>query len=114
MKRVCGDGEWERPTLTSLTRGAFGLIVPKVGIIGECGVVHRAIRQFPHRIAMALILTGERIKADQVMRYGLVKEVVPFAALQEAAQSWGASYLPHRLSQSKLPRARYSRGATCR
>jgi crotonobetainyl-CoA hydratase len=66
----------------------FGLPETKVGIIGECGVVHRAIRQLPHRIAMALILTGERIKAAQAFQHGLVNEVVAFAELVEATQRW--------------------------
>jgi crotonobetainyl-CoA hydratase len=66
----------------------FGLPETKVGIIGECGVVHRAIRQLPYHIAMALILTGERIKADTAQQYGLVNEVVPYADLAGAAQKW--------------------------
>jgi crotonobetainyl-CoA hydratase len=68
----------------------FGLPETKVGIIGECGVVHRAIRQLPHHIALQLILTGERIKADQAYHYGLVNEVVPYANLSEAAEKWAA------------------------
>ena len=66
----------------------FGLPETKVGIIGECGVVHRAMRQLPHHIAMAMILTGERIKAEVAERFGLVNEVVPFAELAAAAQKW--------------------------
>ena len=66
----------------------FGLPETKVGIIGECGVVHRVIRQLPHHIAMAMILTGERIKADAAERFGLVNEVVPFADLATTAQKW--------------------------
>ena len=66
----------------------FGLPETKVGIIGECGVVHRAMRQLPHHIAMAMILTGERIKADVAERFGLVNEVVPFADLAATAQKW--------------------------
>ncbi|MEE4454838.1 enoyl-CoA hydratase-related protein [Novosphingobium resinovorum] len=66
----------------------FGLPETKVGIIGECGVVHRAIRQLPHHIAMAMILTGERIKADVAERFGLVNEVVPYADLAATAQKW--------------------------
>lgn len=66
----------------------FGLPETKVGIIGECGVVHRAIRQLPHHIAMAMILTGERIKADVAERFGLVNQVVPLADLPDAAQKW--------------------------
>ena len=66
----------------------FGLPETKVGIIGECGVVHRAIRQLPYRIAMAMILTGERIRADVAHQYGLVNEVVPYADLSATAQKW--------------------------
>lgn len=66
----------------------FGLPETKVGIIGECGVVHRAMRQLPHRIAMAMILTGERIGADAAARFGLVNEVVPFEDLLASANRW--------------------------
>jgi crotonobetainyl-CoA hydratase len=66
----------------------FGLPETKVGIIGECGVVHRVVRQLPHHIAMAMILTGERISAEAAARFGLVNEVVPFADLADAAARW--------------------------
>jgi enoyl-CoA hydratase/carnithine racemase len=66
----------------------FGLPETKVGIIGECGVVHRAIRQLPYHIAMQLILTGERIKAEEARGFGLVNEVVPFSDLADAAERW--------------------------
>lgn len=66
----------------------FGLPETKVGIIGECGVVHRAVRQLPHHIALAMILTGERIKADAAERFGLVNEVVSYAELAPTAQKW--------------------------
>lgn len=66
----------------------FGLPETKVGIIGECGVVHRAIRQLPYHIAMAMILTGERITADAAQRYGLVNEVVSYTELESAARKW--------------------------
>lgn len=66
----------------------FGLPETKVGIIGECGVVHRAMRQLPYHIAMAMILTGDRIKADVAERFGLVNAVVPFAELAATAQAW--------------------------
>ena len=71
----------------------FGLPETKVGIMGECGVVHRAIRQLPHRIAMAMILTGERIKAERALHYGLVNEVVPYAELAAAADRWANKIL---------------------
>ncbi|TFD45980.1 crotonase [Cryobacterium frigoriphilum] len=68
----------------------FGLPEVKAGIIGESGVMHRAIRQLPHHVAMALILTGERMSAADAERYGLVNEVVPFAELQQTAEKWAA------------------------
>lgn len=66
----------------------FGLPETRVGIIGECGVVHRAIRQLPHHIAMALILTGERMPVADLAPYGLVNEVVPFDQLEATAIKW--------------------------
>lgn len=68
----------------------FGLPETRHGIIGECGVVHRAIRQLPHHIAMALILTGERIGAAKAEQYGLVNEVVAPGDLAQAALAWAA------------------------
>lgn len=66
----------------------FGLPEVKAGIIGECGVMHRAIRQLPHHIALALVLTGERMPAEDAARYGLVNDVVPLADLAAAAERW--------------------------
>ncbi|GAA3886068.1 crotonase/enoyl-CoA hydratase family protein [Leifsonia kafniensis] len=66
----------------------FSLPEIKVGIIGEAGVVHRAVRQLPYRVAMSLILTGERMPAEQALHYGLVNEVVTADALTEAAEAW--------------------------
>jgi enoyl-CoA hydratase/carnithine racemase len=67
----------------------FGLPETKVGIIGACGVVHRVVRQLPH-IAMAMILTGERVKANEAQRFGLVNTVVPFAEMGSAAMQFAA------------------------
>ncbi len=68
----------------------FGLPETRHGIIGECGVVHRAVRQLPYHIAMAMILTGERINAETAAQHGLTNEVVPFEQLAEAAAEWAA------------------------
>jgi enoyl-CoA hydratase/carnithine racemase len=68
----------------------FGLPETKVGIIGESGVMHRALRQLPYRVAMALVLTGERMPAADALQYGLVNEVVPLEALADAADAWAA------------------------
>ncbi|MCB2051416.1 MAG: enoyl-CoA hydratase/isomerase family protein [Novosphingobium sp.] len=68
----------------------FGLPETRHGIIGECGVVHRAVRQLPYHIAMAMILTGERIDAATAAQHGLANEVVPLENLAEAAANWVA------------------------
>jgi crotonobetainyl-CoA hydratase len=66
----------------------FGLPEVKAGIIGEAGVVHRASRQLPHHIAMSVILTGQRLSAEDAFRFGLVNEVVPLDALADAGMEW--------------------------
>lgn len=81
---MCAD------VIVAADNAQFGLPETKVGIIGECGVVHRAVRQLPYHIAMGMILTGDRIKADAAARFGLVNEVVPFAELAEAAGKWAS------------------------
>lgn len=79
---MCAD------VIVAATNAQFGLPETKVGIIGECGVMHRAIRQLPYRIALTMILTGERLPANAAMSYGLVNEVVEPGLLLEAATRW--------------------------
>jgi enoyl-CoA hydratase/carnithine racemase len=67
---------------------SFGLPETAVGVIGECGVVHRAMRQLPYRIALSMILTGSRLGAADAAIYGLVNEVVPHRSLEAAAGRW--------------------------
>jgi crotonobetainyl-CoA hydratase len=62
----------------------------KAGIIGEAGIMHRAIRQLPHHVALAMVLTGDRLPAAKAEQYGLVNEVVPAAELAAAADRWAA------------------------
>lgn len=60
----------------------------KAGILGEAGIMHRAIRQLPHHIALAMVLTGDRLPAAKAEQYGLINEVVPDAELAAAAGRW--------------------------
>lgn len=66
----------------------FGLPETMLGVIGECGVVHRAIRQLPYRVALSMILTGERLHADKALLHGLINQVVEARALADATDQW--------------------------
>lgn len=66
----------------------FGLPETAVGVIGDCGVVHRAIRQLPYRVALGMILTGGRLSAGEALRHGLVNEVVKREAVESAVEAW--------------------------
>lgn len=66
----------------------FRLPEAKIGVIDHCGVVHRAIRQLPHHVAMAMIIAGEPLSAQDALRFGLVNAYVPRAELTEAVRQW--------------------------
>lgn len=79
---MCAD------VIVAASNAQFGMPETKAGIMGECGIMHRAIRQLPHRVAMAMILTGDRLPASDAKSYGLVNEVVEPADLMTTAQRW--------------------------
>jgi crotonobetainyl-CoA hydratase len=79
---MCAD------VIVAAKNALFSLPETKGGIMGESGVMHRAIRQLPYRVALTMILTGERLQADDALRHGLINEVVEFADLPAAAQIW--------------------------
>jgi crotonobetainyl-CoA hydratase len=66
----------------------FGMPETKAGILGEAGIMHRAIRQLPHRLALEMILTGERLGARRAFEVGLVNEVVGVDDLEAATGRW--------------------------
>lgn len=74
--------------IVAASNAQFGMPETKAGIMGECGIMHRAIRQLPHRIAMAMILTGERLPARDALTYGLVNEMVEAPELMNGAMRW--------------------------
>lgn len=65
----------------------------KAGIIGEAGILHRAVRRLPHQIAMGMILTGDRLPAAKAEQYGLVNEVISVDELATAADRWADKIL---------------------
>src|SRR6185295_10017379 len=44
--------------------------------------------QIPYRLAMGMLLTGERIDAARALEWGLINEVVPRAELDAAVARW--------------------------
>jgi enoyl-CoA hydratase/carnithine racemase len=50
--------------------------------------MHRLVRHVPLKIAMGMLLTGDRISAQEAYRIGLVNEVVPLTELLTAARRW--------------------------
>ncbi|CAE6738285.1 enoyl-CoA hydratase/isomerase family protein [Paraburkholderia aspalathi] len=66
----------------------FGLAEVKHGLIAGYGGTQRIMRQLPHAIAMEMLLTGDRITADQALRWGLVNKVVPQSELLPTAYEY--------------------------
>jgi enoyl-CoA hydratase/carnithine racemase len=66
----------------------FRLPEAKAGVIDHCGVVHRAIRQLPHHVAMAMIVASEPLTAQDALRFGLVNACVARAELAASIDQW--------------------------
>lgn len=60
----------------------------KVGLVAAAGGVHRLPRQLPLKIAMAMLLTGKSISAQEAHQWGLVNEVVPQTDLMTTTDKW--------------------------
>src|SRR3546814_20045611 len=86
---MCAD------VIVAAENAQFGLPETRHGIIGECGVVHRAVRQLPQRVALALILTGERPDAGTALPPGRVTAVVPPGNPETTAPPWAATNTTH-------------------
>jgi enoyl-CoA hydratase/carnithine racemase len=72
---------------------SFGLPEPLVGRMPLDGGMTLLQRQIPHRLAMGMLLTGQRITAARALDWGLVNEVVPRPQLDEAVARWVAQIL---------------------
>jgi len=71
----------------------FGFPEPRVGRMALEGGMHRLARSIPLKTAMAMLLTGRRITAQEAYRIGLVSEVVQLADLLAAARRWANQIL---------------------
>jgi enoyl-CoA hydratase/carnithine racemase len=72
---------------------SFGLPEPLVGRMPLDGGMTLLQRQIPHRLAMGMLLTGQRISASRALDIGLINEVVPRAELDSAVARWVSQIL---------------------
>lgn len=71
----------------------FGLPEPRVGLMAGAGGTNRLPRQIPYHIAMAVLLAGKRLTAEEAYQYGLINEVTAQGALMDRARWWALEIL---------------------
>lgn len=67
---------------------SFGLPEARVGRMPMDGGMLVLPRLIPQKIAMGMLMTGNRISAADAQSYGLVNEVVPAGELDDAVDRW--------------------------
>lgn len=72
------------------TTARFGLTEPVVGSIPAVGGVPLLLRAIPAAIAMRMLLSGEKITAQQALSYGLVSDVWDAGVLLDEARKLAA------------------------
>lgn len=64
----------------------YGLSEVRIGSIPGAGGTQRLPRRIPYQAAIRMLLTGERVDANEAYRLGLITEVVPREQLMAAAE----------------------------
>jgi crotonobetainyl-CoA hydratase len=72
---------------------SFGLPEARVGRMPMDGGMIVLPRMIPQKIAMGMLLTGNRVSAQDGKTYGFINEVVPAAELDAAVDRWVAQIL---------------------
>lgn len=88
----------------------FGLPEVKVGGLAHAGGAARLARQIPLKRAMAMLLTGDLIDAQEGLALGLVNQVVPSDGLEAAARDWCARLLEGAPKSAALTKQAVLRG----
>ena len=65
----------------------FGVPEATLGIIADSGGLIRLPRLLPRPVAMEILMTGRRVPAEELARWGLVNAVVPAADLMKEAHA---------------------------
>jgi enoyl-CoA hydratase len=68
-------------------RASFGLPEPRHGLIPFAGALVRLSQQISYCQAMQILLTGDRLSAQEAYRIGLINEVVPVADVLARART---------------------------
>ncbi len=65
---------------------SFGVPEITLGFIPSAGGTQKLVRRIPFGIALEMLLTGERIDAQEALRIGLINKVVPLKELMPSAE----------------------------
>ena len=71
----------------------FGLPEVRRGLLADTGGVLKLPKRVPYHLAMAMILTGKLVSAEEAYRMGLVNEVVAPEELMATAERWAREML---------------------
>jgi enoyl-CoA hydratase len=85
-------------------RASFGLPEVCRGLFASGGSTVRLPRQLPWPLAMEILLTGQRITAEQALAWGLVNRVVPHDSLLDEAMRFAtiiAANSPYAVRETK-------------
>ena len=82
------------------TDARFGLPETKLGIIPAYGGTQRLARSVGHGRALAAMLAGDEINADEALRLGIINRVVPSDRLMDEAEA-----LAHVVVETSAPLA---------
>jgi enoyl-CoA hydratase/carnithine racemase len=69
-------------------RSSFGLPEPLVGAVALGGGVHRLARQIGLKQAMGLVLSAQRVSAEEGFRMGFVNEVASLENFEDTVARW--------------------------
>lgn len=72
---------------------SFALPEPRVGLAALAGGLHRLPREIGSKRALGMILTGQRVSAQEGKDLGFVNDVVPAGDMMVAARKWAGEIL---------------------
>ena len=71
----------------------FSFPEPRVGLMAAAGGVHRLPRRIPYHLAMEMLLTSNRVGAEQGREYGFVNKVAPSEQLMSTAEAYAGEIM---------------------